>query len=83
MADQEKAPLRGWIFLGLWAFLILFGIVEKRVYGHPDLMVFFHLPAAVFLVMAWHALSKNFRKRYQESVRARELRSSWREAPRG
>lgn len=59
----------GWGFLGLWAMLIAAGIVAKRMYGHPNWMVFFHLPAAVFLVLGFYRLSLPFR-----AARARELR---------
>lgn len=64
-----RAPKRGWFLLGLWALLIAAGIIAKRHYGHPDWMVFFHGPAAVFLVMAFYRLSAPFRQ-----VRENELR---------
>jgi hypothetical protein len=67
-AKARAERLRGWVFLVVWAGLIVSGIVAKRVYGHPDMMVFFHLPAAVFLVMAAHALSGDVRRRYRESL---------------
>lgn len=59
----------GWIHLGLWAILIVAGIIAKRVYGYPNLMVFFHLPAAVFLVLAFYDLSKDVRAQYQKELR--------------
>jgi hypothetical protein len=62
------AQKKGSVFLILWATLILAGIVAKRGYGHPNMVIFFHLPAAVFLVLGWHALSANYRKRYRESL---------------
>lgn len=65
---ESKKSRKGWIFLTLWAVFIAWGIIEKRVYGHPDMMVFFHLPAAVFLVLAGYALSANVRKKYRESL---------------
>lgn len=66
--EKEKNKSRGWIFLAFWAVLIAIGIVEKRFFGHPDRMAFFHLPAAVCLVLALRELSRNFRKKYEESV---------------
>lgn len=66
--EKEKIERRGWIFLALWAVLIVLGIIEKRFYDHPDRMAFFHLPAAVFLVLSLRELSRNFRKKYQESL---------------
>jgi len=66
--ESKKTIFKGYIFLTLWAILIAIGIVLKRVYGMPDLMVFFHLPAAVCLVLAWCFLSKNIRERYQSEL---------------
>ncbi len=63
---------RGAIYLAIWAVLICTGIVAKRVYGHPDLMVFFHLPAAVCLVMGGHQISWKIRQRYKEELAARQ-----------
>jgi hypothetical protein len=73
--ESEKSKVKGWIFLSLWAVLILIGIVEKRIYGHPDLMVFFHLPAAVCLVLAWCFLSRNIRAKYREELNKRGIKS--------
>lgn len=58
---------RGRIFMGLWAVLIAAGIVAKRVFGHPDLMVFFHLPAALFLVLGFKSLSRKYRQAHAAS----------------
>lgn len=66
-SQPEKISPRGWIYLALWGVLILLGIMEKRIYDHPDRMAFFHLPAAVFLVLALRELSRNFRKKHQEA----------------
>jgi general stress protein CsbA len=59
----------GWIMLALWAILIIAGIVAKRIYHHPDWMMFFHLPAAVMLVTSFNILSKDIRKKYQDQIR--------------
>lgn len=67
---KKENIVRGWVFLALWASLILAGIIAKRVYLHPDLMVFFHLPAAVFLILAWRELSYKVRNRYALVIRA-------------
>lgn len=64
-----RVPRRGWLYLFLWGVLIVAGIVAKRRYDHPNWMVFFHGPAAVFLVLAFYRLSAPFRQ-----VRERELR---------
>lgn len=60
----------GWIALMLWALLIIAGIVVKRVYGLADWMTFFHLPAAVMLVMAFNVLSRDIRQKYQAQLKA-------------
>jgi hypothetical protein len=66
----------GWVCLVLWAVLIVVGIVEKRMFGQGDLMVFFHLPAAVFLVLAFYILSAPVRARYNLDRRRFERRSA-------
>lgn len=66
--NPAKRKFQGRIFLISWAVLILLGIFVKRILGHPDLMVFFHLPAAVCLVISCHKLSYPYRKRYRESL---------------
>jgi len=61
--NHQGNKKRGLWFLLAWALLILAGIIEKRLYGHPDRMMFYHVPAAVFLVMACYELSAPFRRR--------------------
>lgn len=75
MEPKEKNT-RGYIYLTLWAIFIVLGIIEKRVYGHPDLMVFFHLPAAVFLVLSGYELSRKVRRKYQQELIKRSNRPS-------
>ena len=69
--NERKA---GWLCLVFWGVLIVCGIVAKRHFGHPDWMVFFRLPAAVFLVVAFHKLSAEFRPRYRQSLQTRRTR---------
>lgn len=66
--EKKKSHVKGWAFLFFWAVLITMGIIAKRIYGHPDMMVFFHLPAAVFLVLSGYELSHEVRKRYKVSL---------------
>jgi hypothetical protein len=59
----------------LFVVLILTGIIVKRVFGHPEYMVFFHLPAAVFLVLTGMALKQGRARDYEreiESIRSRQ-----------
>lgn len=72
--ERRKYRRPGWILLILWGLLIISGIVAKRVFGLPDWMVFFHLPAAVCLVMAFHRLSAEFREKYKKQLVARKER---------
>lgn len=67
--EIKKSKTWGWVALVLWAVLIVAGIVAKRVYGQADWMTFFHLPAAVMLVMAFSVLSRDIRKKYQEQLK--------------
>ena len=82
MATKTQSPstktdlIPGWIFLGAWAALIVSGIVAKRVYGHPNWMVFFHLPAAVCLVTAFNILSRDFRLEAAKEFRRRRSQMS-------
>ena len=71
--SKKNSRKWGWVALIAWAGLIVAGIVMKRVYGLPDMMVFFHLPAAVFLVMAFRVLSRDLRARYQLGRQGRRL----------
>ena len=59
----------GMLFLVAWAVLIILGILEKRVYLHPDRMVFYHLPAAVCLVISFYHFGTPFRKMHQKRLR--------------
>jgi ABC-type transport system involved in cytochrome c biogenesis permease subunit len=69
MTQRAATKVHGWVALVLWAILILAGIVAKRLYGQPDWMVFFHLPAAVMLVMAFGVLSRDVRAKYREELK--------------
>lgn len=73
--EKKRDIIKGWVFLFLWAVLILSGIIAKRVYFHPDLVVFFHVPAAVFLILAWRNLSFEVRKKYEAALLKVELKN--------
>ncbi len=60
--------MKAMLFMFVWAVLIVAGIVAKRIYGHPDWMVLFHLPAAVFLVLGMRELSGDLRKKYLKEI---------------
>lgn len=57
------------IYLGGFVFLILGGIALKRIWGHPEFMMLFHLPAAVFLVLGGLEVKKNHQSSYEEEIR--------------
>lgn len=65
--DKSANALKlGWIFFSLFATLIISGIVVKRVFGHPEFMMFFHVPAAVFLILAGRKLTTKLKLRYEQ-----------------
>jgi hypothetical protein len=67
MDKEIKKDLRlGYIFLVIFAILIIAGIIQKRVFNQPEFMMMWHLPAAVFLVLGGRLLTKANRRRYYE-----------------
>jgi hypothetical protein len=64
MAHKKISPeaLKGALWLSAFVALILAGVVAKRVFDHADWMVFFHLPAAVCLVVGFNHASAGFRR---------------------
>ena len=52
----------------LFAILILGGVAMKRIWGHPEFMMLFHLPAAVFLVLGGIELRKRSKHLYDAEV---------------
>jgi hypothetical protein len=71
---NSKKMIWGWVAFALWAVLIIAGIMAKRIWGHPDWMVFFHLPAAVALVWAFRILSYDVRQRYKLTLKQQRQR---------
>lgn len=53
----------GCIHLLIFSVLIAGGIICKRVYGHPEFMMAFHGPAAIFLVVGGMKISARMRRR--------------------
>lgn len=78
MAQTKSSKFYGWVSLFLWMCLIVAGIVAKRKYQHPDWMMFFHLPAAVMLVMSFNILSVDIRKKYLDQLKSMDSRRSTR-----
>ena len=67
MDEEIKKDLRiGYTFLVIFALLIIGGVVNKRVYNHPEFMMLWHLPAAVFLLLGGRLLTKANRRRYYQ-----------------
>jgi hypothetical protein len=66
--SERKDRFWGLVFLGIWALLIAAGVVTKRVFGHPELMMLWHVPAALFLAMAAHRLTTRLRRRYVQDT---------------
>lgn len=68
MKHNSRISLRGWLYLTLFVIFIVAGIVIKRVYHHAEWVPAFHLPAAVFLVLAGYDLTSSARRQYRLSV---------------
>ncbi len=64
--ERNIKKIRGQIFFCLFVLLVMGGILVKRVYHHPEFMMMFHLPAAVFLILAGHDLPAKLWKRYEQ-----------------
>lgn len=64
-----------WKVLSVLCFLALItaGIVAKRIYGHPELVPAFHIPAALSLVWAV-SLNKNQKKEMAYAGETQKLR---------
>ena len=63
--NEEKLNFRwGCVHLSLFLGLIIAGIVVKRVYGHPEYMMAFHGPAAVFLIVGGLKITYKQRKKF-------------------
>ncbi len=69
MVQENSDKKIGVIYFALFALFIAAGVVVKRVYGHPEFMMMFHLPAAVFLVLAGIKITVKLRRIYQEQQR--------------
>lgn len=63
---QDRKNLK-WasIHFSLFVVLIIAGIVVKRVFGHPEFMMLFHGPAAVFLVIAGMKCTEKQRRMFK------------------
>ncbi|HSH96010.1 MAG TPA: hypothetical protein VK968_17825 [Roseimicrobium sp.] len=67
---KKPTKLRAAIYLTLFVILIFSGIALKRIWGLPQFMVFFHLPAAVFLVLGGLELKKLRQRDYEQEIAA-------------
>jgi hypothetical protein len=65
---SKKKGILSWIYLTLFVILIIAGITIKRVYGHPNLVIVFHLPAAVFLMLGGIEFRKRRAEDYEREV---------------
>lgn len=65
MVPEQK---KGWAFFGVFVFLVIAGIAVKRLLHHPEMIMFFHVPAAVFLALAGRSIPVKLKQRYREQV---------------
>lgn len=67
--DQKNNEIKtGLIHLIIFAVLIFAGIFVKRVMGKPELMMAFHGPAAVFLIVGGLKISHKHRQKFKNIV---------------
>ncbi|MGB0452294.1 MAG: hypothetical protein ACPGJV_01165 [Bacteriovoracaceae bacterium] len=64
-AEARKDRLLGQIYFVVFVILILGGVITKRVFGHPEFMMAWHIPGAVFLVLSGMKISKSKVAYYQ------------------
>ena len=63
---KEKREIQtGLVHFCIFIILIISGIVAKRVYNHPEHMMLYHGPAAVFLVIAGMKFTARIRRQYE------------------
>ena len=67
--NEENSKLaedfkKGYFFMFLFVIFIAGGIITKRVFNHPEWMMVWHLPAAIFLIIGGKKLTKEQRKQY-------------------
>jgi hypothetical protein len=66
MSDR-KAKILATLFFICFAVFIVLGVMVKRVWGHPEFMMAFHGPAAVFLALSGRYFSNNLFRKYRAS----------------
>ncbi len=71
MTDEARNLAR--LYFTLFALLILGGIAIKRDWGHPEFVIFFHLPGAFFLVLGGISMRAGREADYQREI------AEWRE----
>ena len=67
---MKTTTIRASVYLALFFLLVFGGIAVKRVWHHPELMMLFHLPAAVFLILGGIALKARRRSEYDAEIAA-------------
>lgn len=59
---DKKDKILGTFYFIFFIFLIISGIVQKRIYNIHGFMMLWHVPAAVFLILAgkkWSQIRRN------------------------
>ncbi|QQR79934.1 MAG: hypothetical protein IPJ69_11400 [Deltaproteobacteria bacterium] len=72
---QEKTRVKftteqklGWFYFFLFFFLVFAGIAVKRIWNHPEFMMMFHLPAAVFLLLSGFKIPAKLKQKYRDQI---------------
>jgi hypothetical protein len=71
--EDRKNLILGSIFLTIFLILIFAGIFVKRVMGHPEFMMAFHGPAAVFLVIGGMKVMAKHKRKNQRLQAGKQL----------
>jgi hypothetical protein len=70
MKSESKSKLVFVIHFSMFLILIVLGIWIKRAAGHPEWVIFFHMPAALFLVLAGMQIRGWNQAGYEAEVRS-------------
>ncbi len=65
---SQREIRQGYVYLAVFLILIFAGIFVKRAMGHPEFMMVFHGPAAIFLVVGGLKISHKHRQKFKNVV---------------
>ncbi len=75
--EARKSKNLARLYFTLFVALILLGIALKRIWGHPEFVIFCHLPGAFFLVLGGMTVRSGREAEYQREI------AQWRQRAEG